>query len=50
MEKKLRKYTVRVVIVPPAYEILCGVAQVHEEMREIYGTSKADAMRRAGLA
>ena len=49
MEKPLRKYVGNVVISPPMYEIVMGINEVRYETLTIYGTSKKDAMRRAGL-
>ena len=49
VEKPLRKYVVNVVISPPMYEIVMGINEVRYETLTIYGTSKKDAMRRAGL-
>ncbi len=45
----LKAYSVNVLVVPPNYEIKLGLATVHEEKRTIYGTSLADAKKRAGI-
>ncbi len=45
----LRCFTVNVLVVPPNIEIALGMATMHEEKRTIYGTSLADAKRRAGI-
>jgi hypothetical protein len=45
----LRAYTVNVLVNPPVYMIELGLATVHEEKRTIYGTSLADAKKRAGI-
>jgi len=45
----LRAYTVNVAVIPTAYMIALGLATVHEEKRTIYGTSLADAKKRAGI-
>ena len=45
----LRPYSVDVLIVPPNSEIVLGLATIHRERRTIYGTSKKDAMERAGI-
>ncbi len=45
----LRAYTVNVLVIPPNYEIAAGVATVHEEKRTVYGTSRKDALERAGI-
>ena len=45
----LRAFTVNVLVNPPVYMIELGLATVHEEKRTIYGTSLADAKRRAGI-
>ena len=45
----LKAYTVNVLVVPPNYEIALGLATMHEEKRTIYGTSLADAKKRAGI-
>jgi hypothetical protein len=48
-EEALRAYTVNVLVNPPVYMIELGLATVHEEKRTIYGTSLADAKKRAGI-
>ena len=48
-DEGLRAYTVNVLVVPPNIEIALGMATMHEEKRTIYGTSLADAKRRAGI-
>ena len=48
-DEGLRAYTVNLLIVPPKIDVLLGVATVHEEKRTIYGTSLADAKKRAGI-
>ena len=45
----LRAYTVNVLVNPPVFMIELGLATVHEEKRTIYGTSLADAKKRAGI-
>ena len=45
----LRAFTVNVLVVPPNIEIALGMGTVHEEKRTIYGTSLADAKKRAGI-
>lgn len=45
----LRCFTVNVQVVPPNIEIALGMATMHEEKRTIYGTSLADAKKRAGI-
>lgn len=46
----LREYKVRVLIVPPNYEIALGISQVREELKTIKGYSLKDAKRKAGIA
>jgi hypothetical protein len=48
-DEALRAYTVNVLVNPPIYMIELGLASVHEEKRTIYGTSLADAKKRAGI-
>lgn len=48
-EEGLRAFTVNVLVVPPNYMIELGLGTVHEEKRTIYGTSLADAKKRAGI-
>lgn len=48
-DEALRAYTVNVLVNPPVYMIELGLATVHEEKRTIYGTSLADAKKRAGI-
>ena len=48
-DEGLRAYTVNVLVVPPNFEVELGLATVHEEKRTIYGTSLADAKKRAGI-
>ena len=45
----LKAYTVNVLVIPPNYEIALGLATMHEEKRTIYGTSLADAKKKAGI-
>jgi hypothetical protein len=45
----LRAYTINVLVNPPIFMIELGLATVHEEKRTIYGTSLADAKKRAGI-
>jgi hypothetical protein len=47
--EQLKAYTVNILVVPPNYEIALGLATMHEEKRTIYGTSLADAKKRAGI-
>ncbi len=47
--ERLRASTVNVLVNPPVYMIELGLATVHQEKRTIYGTSLADAKRRAGI-
>ena len=47
--ERLRAYTVNVLVIPPNYKIALGLATLHEEKRTIYGTSLADAKKRAGI-
>jgi hypothetical protein len=49
METGLRAFTVNILVNPPVYMIELGLATVHEEKRTIYGTSLADAKKRAGI-
>jgi hypothetical protein len=49
-EERLRAYTVNVLTNPPVYMIELGLAPPpHHETRTIYGTSLADAKKRAGI-
>jgi hypothetical protein len=48
-EEGLRAYTVNVLVIPPNIEIALGIVTMHEEKRTIYGTSLADAKKRAGI-
>ena len=48
-DEGLRAYTVNVLVNPPIYMIELGLATVHEEKHTIYGTSLADAKKRAGI-
>ena len=48
-EEGLRAFTVNLLIVPPNYMVELGLATVHQERRTIYGTSLADAKKRAGI-
>ena len=48
-DEALRAYTINVLVNPPIYMIELGLATVHEEKRTIYGTSLADAKKRAGI-
>jgi len=48
-DEGLKAYTVNVLVVPPNAEIALGLATMHEETRTIYGTSLADAKKRAGI-
>ncbi len=48
--ERLKAYTVNVLVCPPNYMIELGLATVHDETRTIYGTSLADAKKRAGIA
>jgi hypothetical protein len=49
LSERMKAYTVNVLVVPPNHEIALGLATMHEEKRTIYGTSLADAKRRAGI-
>ena len=49
-ETGLRAFTINVITNPPCYMIELGLAPPsHEETITIYGTSKADAKKRAGI-
>ena len=48
-DTRLKAYTVNVLVIPPNYEIALGLATMHEEKRTIYGTSLADAKKKAGI-
>jgi hypothetical protein len=48
-DERMKAYTVNVLVVPPNHEIALGLATMHEEKRTIYGTSLADAKKRAGI-
>ena len=49
-EERLRAFTINVLTNPPCYMIEQGLAPPpHHETRTIYGTSLADAKRRAGI-
>lgn len=45
----MKTYTVTVLVVPPSYEILLGVAKIEHKTIQIQGTSLADAKKRAGI-
>lgn len=47
--KGMKACQVEVVNVPPTYMIALGLAQVERVTKAIYGTTLADAMRRAGI-
>lgn len=47
--KGLRAYRVTVLTNPPTYMVDLGLAKVERKTITIYGTSKADAMERAGI-
>jgi hypothetical protein len=47
---RLKTYTVRVAIVPSMFEVRVLGATVTYEDRKIQGTSRDDAMRRAGIS
>lgn len=46
---RMRRYNVRVAVVNPMYLVVMGEPAVTFEWRVIEGTSKADALRRAGV-
>jgi hypothetical protein len=55
-DENLKPFRVRVAVIPSAYEVAMGLAAPIEvgqvppsEIRIIYGTSKQDAMDRAGI-
>jgi hypothetical protein len=55
-EEALRAYTVNVAVIPTAYMVALGLAKpikvgdrIPTEKRTIYGTSLADAKKRAGI-
>lgn len=45
---KMRKFTVRVVVVPTNLDLMLG-ATIKEEIREIEGYTLKDAKKRAGI-
>ena len=47
--RKERIYTVRVLVVPPVYEMLLTGAAPHYEQRTITGLTLEDAKRKAGI-
>lgn len=44
----LRPYSVQVLTNPPIFMIELGLAKVERKTITVYGTTRADAMRRAG--
>jgi len=48
-DEGLRAYTVNVLVVPPMVNVALFGARPYEEKRTIYGTSLADAKKRAGI-
>lgn len=47
--EKLYKYTFHIITNPPRYEILLGISKVEWKVVTAYGTSREDAMKRAGI-
>jgi hypothetical protein len=47
--EKLYKYTFHIITNPPMYEILAGVSKVEWKIVTAYGTSREDALKRAGI-